>query len=103
MQYAVYLLTCKDRAEAKKIAAELLAKKLAVCVKFTAVESMYMWRGELNDDSEELLIIESSAEKFDAITTLLDQIHSYDQYVLTMLDVGKTTPGVLGWLNEEMG
>lgn len=98
MQYSIYLLTCKDKTEARLIAKGLLDKGLAVCVKISPVESLYIWGGKMNDDSEALLIIESSAEKFEAINEFLEKNHSYEEYVLTSLNVSQTTPGVIKWL-----
>lgn len=102
MKYAVYLLTCKDDAEASHIATELLSNKLAACVKKMPINSSYMWKGELCHDDEVMLMIESSADVFKDVQELLDTVHSYDQYVLTEIEVSRTNPGVLDWIQENV-
>lgn len=102
MKYTVYLLTCKDEEEAKLISKELLGRSLAACVKTLPVNSSYIWKGELCHEEEVLLLIESSSEVFETIEQLLDKIHSYDQYVLTEVEVSRTNSGVHNWIQENV-
>jgi len=46
-EHLVVLITAKDRNEARRIARKLLNKKLAACVNFVPVESMFVWDGEI--------------------------------------------------------
>lgn len=103
MSYSIYLLTCANKDEAKKITEQLLIKRLVVCVKRMPVHSSYLWQGNVNHDDEELLVIESTKEKFDAIDAEVKRLHSYEQYVLTAFEVSKTIPGVSKWLEDEIG
>ncbi len=102
MSYATYFLTCADNEEAKKIAEQLLSKRLVACAKYTSVASSYWWEGKIEHADEELLILESTAEKFDVIDAEVKKLHSYDQYVLTMQKVDRTNPPTLEWLNKEL-
>lgn len=47
-------------------------------------------------------MMESVAEKFDAVNDIVASLHSYDEYVLVMMPVEKTTPGVDQWLRENL-
>ena len=47
-------------------------------------------------------MMESLEEKFDDIEAVVTRLHSYDEYVLTVVPVLKTTPGVLQWLNDTL-
>ena len=96
----ILYLTCANDTEAAKIALAILDAKLAACVRRMPVESDYWWDGRIQHSSEVMLMIESKAEKFDGINTLVEQLHSYKDYVLTAVPVVQTTPGVLQWIDE---
>src|SRR5262245_5494894 len=98
----IFYLTCANVAEAGTIANALLEAKLVACVRQSAVKSSYWWDGKINHDDEVLLMMESVAEKFDDIEALVTKLHSYDEYVLTMVMVAKTTPGVKKWLDQTL-
>ena len=93
-------LTCATRQEARKIANELLDKKLAACVKATAVKSGFWWKGQRERANEILLIIESTEDKFDQIEAAVRQLHSYETFVLMAYPVARASAGVENWIKE---
>lgn len=98
----IYFLTCVDKDEAQKITQALLEAKLVACVRQSSISSSYWWEGKINHDEEVLLMMESTDGRFDAINKVVAKLHSYEQYVLTMVPVQKTTPGVLKWLDHTL-
>jgi periplasmic divalent cation tolerance protein len=98
----ILYLTCANEDEAKTISAALLEAKLVTCVRRSAASSSYWWDGKINHDDEILLMMESLAEKFDAVESVVTKLHSYDEYVLTAVSVEQTTPGVGKWLTETL-
>lgn len=100
MKLITLFLTCADQAEATKITRALLEKRLAACIKQMPVHSTFHWEGEIQESDEVLLLIESAEEKFDAINKVVEQLHSYKEYVLTAVPIVKTTPGVMQWVKE---
>ncbi len=96
----IYYLTCKDKAEARKIAKALLNDKLIACCRMTNVESMYWWDEAINQDEEVLLMMESVPGKFEDIEKVIADNHSYEQFVLTEVKVRRTSKGVLEWLHR---
>lgn len=98
----ILFLTCANNEEASKIGSALLETKLVACTRQSQVNSSYWWGGTINHDHEVLLMMESIEEKFDEIEKIVTQLHSYDEYVLTMIPNIKTTPGVERWLTETL-
>lgn len=98
----IYYLTCANEPEAKKISLALLEAKLVACIRQCQVYSSYLWEGKVNHDNEVLLMMESLEDKFSKIEEIVTRLHSYDEYVLTMVPVQKTTPGVLDWLDSTL-
>jgi periplasmic divalent cation tolerance protein len=98
----IMYLTCAHKNEAHSIAKALLEKKLIACARHSPVRSSYWWDGAINNNDEILVMMESIEEKFDAIVTVLNEMHSYDQYVLTAVTVSRTTLGVEKWLKDSL-
>lgn len=98
----IFYLTCADNEEATKISNALLEAKLIVCARRSPISSSYWWDGKINHDDEVLLMMESLEEKFDEVEKVVTELHSYDEYVLTMIPNVHTTPGVHRWLDETL-
>lgn len=96
----ILFLTCANANEAKTISKALLESKLVACVRQSSVSSSYWWDNKIQNDDEVLLMIESVEEKFDEIEAVVTKLHSYDEYVLTAVQVLRTTPGVEKWLKD---
>lgn len=99
----ILFLTCANAEEANTISAALLKNKLVACVRQSTVSSSYWWENKIQNDDEVLLMMESVEEKFDEINAKVNELHSYDQYVLTAVQVLRTTPGVEDWLKDTIG
>ena len=74
----VVLVTAKDKTEARRIARKLLQKKLAACVNFVPVESMFSWDGDIQEEDEVLMIIKTKTDAFDDLMSAVKMTHSYD-------------------------
>ncbi len=61
-----------------KLSDGLISGKLAACVNIVSVESVFRWKGVIEDQSEKLLIIKSVRSRFDEITRFIKENHSYD-------------------------
>lgn len=91
--------TCKDEKEAKKIADILLSKKLAACINYFPVKSIYYWKGRIEKDSETMLIIKSEEKKEKELINTIKKNHSYKLPVITVHKV-KTTKDVEKWIKN---
>ena len=95
-------LTCADNAEAQKIGDALLDAKLVACARRMPVSSANWWQGEREQGNEIMLMMETIEEKFDAIETIVNKLHSYETPALTAVSVVRTTPGVEQWLKDTL-
>ena len=100
MKPCVYLLTCADVQEADRVSSTLLNKNLVACVKSSSITSQFLWNGSVNKSSEVLLIMDSAEELFDQIEKEIQNIHSYETFVLTALPIIQTTEKTRTWLEE---
>ncbi len=70
--------TCGSKKEAKKIAKELILKRLAACVQITKCDSIYEWKNEICNDKEYLLNIKTKKRNFEKVESKIKELHSYD-------------------------
>ena len=97
------LVTASSLDEARVLAAAILAKRLAACVNIVpGVESHYWWQGKLEQGSEVLLLIKTSAEQFDAVAETVRANHSYECPEIVALAPHEMAPAYRAWWQSEL-
>ncbi|MGM0505746.1 MAG: divalent-cation tolerance protein CutA [Bacteroidota bacterium] len=72
-------ITTQDRKEAQHIGQTLVRERLAACVNIIdGMESIYEWNGEIQTESEAILIAKTPYYNVDELTRRVKQLHSYD-------------------------
>ncbi|MCX7514465.1 divalent-cation tolerance protein CutA [Frateuria sp. STR12] len=96
--------TCPDADSARRIAEALVAKRLAACVNhLPGIASTYRWQGQVTTDSEHLLLIKTTAARFDALRERLLALHPYDLPELIAVPVAHAHAPYLAWVREATG
>lgn len=99
----VVFCTCRDEAEADRIAAGLLEHWLAACITvLPAVKSVYRWRGNIESAQEVLLLVKATRRSFPELEKFILSAHSYDTPELIALPVVEGSAGYLAWMAEEV-
>lgn len=93
-------LTCKDKAEATKIAKALLEQGLIACAKQFPVSSDFQWENAIDHNEEVALLMDSRTVLFDTIEAKVKEIHSYDTFVLQAVPVLRTSQDATLWLRK---
>ena len=71
---------------------KLVEGRLAACVNIVkGVESVYEWKGKIEQDSEILLIIKSYSHKSEELAKFIQENHPYECPELVTLKVSSTT------------
>jgi periplasmic divalent cation tolerance protein len=100
----VVFSTASTAEEAEKIAHALVDGRLAACVNVVSgLRSYYRWQGKIEDAAEFLLIIKSTRERFPALRTLLEKLHSYEVPEVIALPVVDGAQNYLNWMDGELG
>ena len=96
-------VTCKDVGEARSIANALLQKKLIACANIiNGVESIYWWKGNIQNATEALLILKTNPNKLDQLIPEIQKNHSYELPSIEFINVDHTTPLVQQWINQSL-
>lgn len=101
-QPAVITTTCPGRAEAEHLGSLLLQQRLAACVQYDAIQSQYLWQGQLCRDNEIRLTIKTDARHYPAIERLIRQHHPYECPQILLLSISGGSEGYLKWLQDNL-
>lgn len=103
MNYIMVLSTADTLESAEKIAAALVEAREAACVNIVpGIRSVYRWEGEIVTESECLLLIKSSAEKFAAIQQRVRLLHGYQVPEIIAVPISEGDPAYLKWLQTAL-
>lgn len=101
-KYVVVLVTCASRSEARRIAREIVSRRLAACANMLEipVHSAYRWKGKIENAREFLLLIKTSARRLPALEAGVKRLHSYDVPEFIALPIVAGSPAYLKWLRD---
>jgi periplasmic divalent cation tolerance protein len=101
--YIVIFITASDKKEARRIAAELIKKRLAACVNIIdGIESFFWWRGKAERAKEALLIVKSKKERLTKIIKTIKAMHSYEVPEIIALPVIAGDEPYLRWIDASV-
>lgn len=99
--FSVAYVTVPNEELAKTLAKGLVREKLAACVNIIPrITSIYEWKGEIQEDSELLLMIKTRTSRVDELTKFVRENHSYEVCEVISLPIEKGNPPYLKWLGE---
>ena len=101
--YSMVLTTCPNREEAGNLASLLVRGHLAACVQIIDITSYYTWKGEVNTDSEQLLIIKALSDAYEKIENLIREHHSYEVPEIVQIPIDRGFGPYLDWIGEVSG
>ncbi len=94
------LSTVGDAEAAEGIARDVVGKGLAACVNIVpGIRSIYSWKGRIETDTERLLVIKTTSERFEALREALVARHPYELPEVVALPIEAGHPPYLEWLD----
>ena len=95
----VVFVTCPTPVVARRLAQRLIERRLAACVNAVpAVESTFRWQGKIEYCRETLLIIKTSAARFERLRRAIKDLHPYDVPEIIALPVVAGYAPYLRWV-----
>ena len=100
MSIAIVLTTIGSGAEAEKLARTLVEERLAACVNvLPPMTSVYRWKGEVERETEQQLVMKTAADGVSALETRLRELHPYDLPEFIVL-TGRASEAYARWVTE---
>jgi periplasmic divalent cation tolerance protein len=96
-------MTAGSRQEAAKIGKELVISRLAACVNILDnMNSIYMWQGEVQEDSEVVMIAKTTEDRVPQLVEKVKSLHSYECPCIVSIPVTGGNQAFLDWIAEEV-
>jgi periplasmic divalent cation tolerance protein len=98
------VLTTADTPDlAQTLARALVEQGEAACVSILpGIRSIYRWEGRVCDESELLLLIKTTADRFEALRSTIRRLHSYQIPEILGLRVDRGDLDYLAWLRRQL-
>ncbi len=100
--YGVVLVSAGSQAEAVAIATALVKSQLAACVNLVPIQSVYTWKGELQQEQEWQLLIKTDLSQFQTLEAKIRELHSYEVPEIIALPILAGSQPYLNWISESM-
>ena len=95
------LTTLGAGADAAALARTLVAERLAACVNVLPVmTSIYRWKGKVEEDREQQLVIKTTPDRLAALETRLRELHPYELPEFLVLSAAGGSAAYLAWVDE---
>ena len=101
--YALVYITTSGEEESKKIGRTVVEERLAGCVNIiSAIESLYWWKGEIEEDKESILIAKTKVSNVENIIKRVKEIHSYENPAILAIPIINGSKEYLDYLDAEI-
>ena len=98
----IVMVTAANQVEAERIAEQVVRSRQAACATtIPTVHSTYWWEGNLMNDQESIILMKTTADKFQALQETIQKIHSYKVPEIIAIPVSKGSPQYLEWVQRE--
>jgi len=99
----IVMTTVSSRAIALEIAKIVVEEKLAACVQVIPdLTSTYIWEGQLCVESEQLLLIKTLANHYQALESKLHSVHPYSEPEIIAIPAIACSPSYLQWVTRSL-
>lgn len=100
MENCCIVITTTNEENAKQIASQLVAQRLAACVQMSNINSVYEWEGEVCFDNEVLMLIKTREAIFENVKAKIEELHSYDLPEIIKIKIDDGNEGYMKWISQ---
>lgn len=94
--------TADDRGVIEKIGRDLVEKRLVACAQILGpIQSIYRWKGAVENADEWLLLMKSKVSLYPAIEEEIQRQHPYELPEIIAINIDKGLAGYVDWVANE--
>jgi len=95
--------TCPEDVTAARLATTLVQERLAACAnRIPAMSSTYRWQGAVHTDTEVLLLLKTTAQRYPDLERRIQALHPYELPEIVAVPVQAGLPGYLAWVAQSV-
>jgi len=99
----IVLITAPDLAVAAGLGRALVEERLAACANLVPqITSIYRWEGAVQEDSEVLMVVKTSAGRVAALTERVLALHPYEVPEVLVLPIESGAAAYLDWVRTSV-
>ena len=92
--------TYPDEKSISKVANLVVTRKLAACVNYTKINSVYIWKGKTEDTIEYLALFKTTKNAKQKLKKEIASSHPYEVPEIVELQMDDVSPSYLKWLAQ---
>ncbi len=96
----VIVSTYPDKKSISQIAHIVVERKLAACVNYTKINSIYSWKGKIEDAEEFLALFKTTAKSKQQLKEIIAKSHPYEVPEIIELKMDGVSIPYMKWLEE---
>lgn len=97
----IVLTTAANEDDATEIARSVLGTGLAACIQIIPrIRSLYLWKGEIADEAEVLILVKTSAAAYQALEEHIRSIHKYEIPEIVAIAAENVSESYFKWLTS---
>ena len=100
--YGIVMTTFAKMEDAKPLVEKLLSKKLAACVQCLPIQSHYVWKGKVENDSEVILLIKTKGNAYREVENEIKLNHPYETPEIIQIPITNGSTEYLGWIDSNV-
>ena len=78
----------------------LVDEKLAACVQLMPIESVYMWKENVHEENEVLLLIKTKTVLYERLQSLIWRNHTYEVPEIIQLPITGGLHAYMKWIDD---
>jgi len=100
--HCLVYVTAADAEEARAIGRAMVEARLAACANvYPQMMPIFRWEGEVQEGSEAVVILKTTAERAEALVRAVEAAHSYDCPCAVILPLAGGSQDFLDWISAE--
>lgn len=96
--FCIVMTTFESKTQGKSVIDTILQEKLVACVQEVEIQSHYVWKGELCNDNEILVLLKTTNERYKELKKRLLEIHPYETPEIVCINITDGSSGYLSWI-----
>lgn len=96
----VLVSTYPDKKSIYQIAHVVVEQKLAACVNYTKINSIYSWKGKIEDAEEFLALFKTTVKSKQKLKEEIAKSHPYDVPEIVEIKMDNVSVPYMKWLEE---
>jgi periplasmic divalent cation tolerance protein len=92
--------TVASREQARQLARQMVAHKLAACAQISEIESVYTWKGEMVQEPEWRIVFKTTQARRPALQAALQSAHPYEVPAIVCMDLDSANAAYAEWVQE---